>query len=265
MYTSVLGEVIHTIIQRINGKHKLLCAFVVKKSSAEPSKNVIREKGSVEAGQQHWIEIIIVSCSLCINSQLSGFYYFLCSTDMVLMLAGLCISPLTLNCSVFWIYRYGFIAAAFVISKKKESTERRSHPMAETLCPCVLVNAAELFPHSIQSGGKRPQHQYFIGFNTIFPTFKINPWRGIVWIKNCFPLLHLNTFEVFLIKAVQPVCWTAFHTCWTYKSAQAGKWKWWFLSGLGQNWEMGWKERPKGKSWQFPGLVPVLQTARKSL
>lgn len=125
--------------------------------------------------------------------------------------------------------------------------------------PVSLGNAAELFPHSSQSGGKRPQHQYFNGFNTIFPTFKINPWRGITWIKNHFLLLHLNIFELFLIKAAQSVCWTAFHTCWTYKSAQAEKWKWWFPSGLGQNSEAGWKERPKGKTWQFPGLTAVTQ------
>lgn len=173
------------------------------------------------------------------------------------LLVRLCISPL--NCSAFWIYRYEFIAAAFDVSKRKETTERRSHPMAETCkcCPCVPGKCSRAVSSQQSEWGEKASTSVLYWL-FIFPAFKINPRRGIIWIKNRFPLLHLNIFEVFLTKAVQPVCWTAFHTCWTYKSAQAGKWKWWFPSGLGQNWEMGWKERPKRKTWQFPGLTPVM-------
>lgn len=58
---------------------------MVKKSSAKLSlKKQIRDKGSVEAGQEHYIEII-VTYSLCINPWLSGFYCSLCSAYIVLI------------------------------------------------------------------------------------------------------------------------------------------------------------------------------------
>lgn len=129
--------------------------------------------------------------------------------------------------------------------------------------PVSLVNAAELFPSSSQSGGKRPQHQYFNCFNTIFPTLKINPWRGIICIKNYFPLLNLNVFEGFFnnscsiffaelpfspVKAINQL-----------REVEVVIFFW-----FGTTLRDGLKREARGKIWQFPGLTPALQTAGKS-